>query len=491
MDEGIGKKTRNSLYWNLSCRIPYEVLRFGISIIVARILDPEDFGIMGIAAMLIFYCNSATNFGLNNALVQRKEIDSSHIDSVFTVDLAVSLILTCLLFPLAPLIAIFFHSPESEEVLKVLSVAFILTTFHDLPRALLRRNIAFKLISIVELFRSLSMSLITLVLALSGFKYWSLVWGQLLPLFVATIYLVYKVGWVPRVRYEHASMKQIYSFGMWNFIGGQLDYFNRHVDRFIIGRVFGPLSLGFYDKSVTISRMPLDSIAMNINAVMFPSFSRSQTDKKELKNLFKKAVVLISLINLPILFGCCVVAPYFVLALLGEKWAPMTVPFQILSLSGIVMSFKGLVANFNIAVGNYKKYTIRLGVASLMLLVGCLLLAKFGIIGIAFGVFLFSFFLLIITTIPVKRRLDMSWMEIISIIFPALLSSIVMVSLVKLCSIVFFTSYSIPSLCSLSIIGVASYVVVILCFRTPILNEIKASFYRDCSVLWKKTNSLF
>ena len=185
----ISSKTKSSLYWNVALKIIYEVFRFATAIIVARILDPKDFGIVSIATMVIYYANSFTNFGFNQALVQRKDITEKHINSVFTFDLVISLAMGLLALLSSDAISRFFNSPESADVIRILSLVFILTTLHDLPYILLRREIEFKTISIVDMFREIGMSLLTLVLAYYGFSDWSIVWGHLVPLFLAAILL--------------------------------------------------------------------------------------------------------------------------------------------------------------------------------------------------------------------------------------------------------------------------------------------------------------
>ena len=142
-DTDIGSKTRSSLIWNTSLKIIYEVFRFSISIIIARILDPKDFGIMGMASMIVFYANSMTNFGFNLALIQRKEINKDHVNSVFTIDIAISFIFTVVVVLLSTPIASFFRTPELTNVLLVLSLVFILTSLYKMPQTLMKKNVKY------------------------------------------------------------------------------------------------------------------------------------------------------------------------------------------------------------------------------------------------------------------------------------------------------------------------------------------------------------
>ena len=126
MENNTKGKTRNSLYWRLFLPISYQVLRFGISVVVIRILDPKDFGLMAIAVLVVNYANMMTNFGLGRALIQKDEINDKHITTVFTINLFIAICLTALTYFLAPFIANFFLAPASENVIKVLSSLFII-----------------------------------------------------------------------------------------------------------------------------------------------------------------------------------------------------------------------------------------------------------------------------------------------------------------------------------------------------------------------------
>lgn len=486
LTENIGEKTRIGIYWRLLSKASYEILRFGISIIVARILDPRDFGIIAIASIIIYYANTITNLGFNQALVQRQKINDEHINSVFTLDLVISALLTFILFFSASAIARFFNAPESKSVIRVLSLVFVLTTFHDMPYTLFRRNIDFKLISLVDFIRGCFSSALALLLAILGFKYWALVWGQLIPLFGATAYLLYKVEWIPKITYNHGLLKGIYSFGFWNFLRAQVVCFANSIDRIIIGRVLSPVALGFYDKSATFCEMPLQSISSNVNTVLYSSFSRGQMSKEYIRQLLKKGILIISLINFPIYAGIYAIAPYFVIVLLGEKWRPMIIPLQIFALSGFFASFSGLFASLNIALGSYRPHTIRLIIATILYFISILLLVQIGIEGVALGMLGYRALFLGLSFALVKKISCLGWSSLASCIFPAFLCSLSMLVIVKICSFVYFVEYSLLNLFSLVMIGFVCYVIFMFIYPLSLLHDIRASLYRDCTSVWSR-----
>lgn len=206
----IGSKTKSSLIWNTSLKIIYQVFRFGISIIIARMLDPKDFGIMGIATMIVFYANSITNFGFNRALIHKEKINESHINTIFTIDIAISLFLTLATVLFSSRIADFFKTPELTHVILSLSCVFLLTSFYYIPVTILKRRLDFKKVAIIELYRGVVQSCLTLILALLGLKYWALVIGLLASQISGLFYVFSKVEWRPRIRYDHGALKEIF-----------------------------------------------------------------------------------------------------------------------------------------------------------------------------------------------------------------------------------------------------------------------------------------
>ena len=292
MNQDVAEKTKKSLYWSLSLKIPYEIFKFAMSIATARLLEPGDFGIVSIATFAIYYANSFTNFGFNQALIQRAEISDDHVNSVFVFDIFISALLASLIFLSSGYIAEFFNSPESADVIRVLSIVFIISTLHDLPYVLLKRDLEFKIISIVDTVREVSMAIITFVFAYYGHKYWSIVWGHLIPLFFAMLYLLIKLKRPLRFVYHHKSIRELFDFSIWSFINMQVSFVSNRIDRIVIGKALDVSALGIYEKSKAIIQMPSTSIVDNITSILFSSFSRVQNDVNQINKIFRKGLMI-------------------------------------------------------------------------------------------------------------------------------------------------------------------------------------------------------
>jgi O-antigen/teichoic acid export membrane protein len=489
MSDTIGKKTRSSMYWNLSFKIPYEAFRFGVSIIVARLLDPKDFGIVSIATMIIFYSNTLTNLGFKSALVQRKEITDEHISSVFTADLSLSLFMTGLFYFLAPAIAAFFHSPESIPVIRVMSLTFVITSFFDLPYTLFRRELNFKVITLVDTVKETCMSTITVILAYLGFKYWSIVWGQLVPLTLAALYLFVRIERRPTLSFRYGPLKDLFNYGAWSFVRSQLFFFSSRLDRLIVGRYLGPAVLGIYDKSKSLSQMPTESISSNINNILYSSFSRIQDKKNELVNMLRKSMVLTSVINFPIFAGLYAIAPHFVPVVLGEKWNPMIVPLKIMCISGMCASFSGLFLTAAVNVGNYRKYTVRLLIATGLLFILWLVLVRWGIVAVALGAVIYALVTFFIGIGIVREVIPLSWKDFAGCVVPSLIGCAVMLVCVESIYAFFITRYTLLNLVAIISAGALAYTAVMLKIPGSALESLRSSLKRDLNTAWTKVKN--
>ncbi len=240
----LAKKTKDGLYWNTVLKLIFQIIQLAVSVVIARILDPFDFGVMAIGSMVIYYSNSLSDFGFINAIVQKKDIRDIHINSVFTLNFCISVLLTSLMMLLAVPIGHYFKSPESISVIMVLSSIFILKTFYDINLATLRRSVDFKFIAKLGLFQGVFQSATALLFAFLGMKYWSLVWSTLISTLAATVLMIFKSEWHPKFQYSHQEMKKIYGFGFWNFIGVQTYFINMYVAEVIIGKYMGAHTSG-------------------------------------------------------------------------------------------------------------------------------------------------------------------------------------------------------------------------------------------------------
>lgn len=490
MTNDISKKTKKSLYWNISLKIPFEIFRFFASIVTARFLDPQDFGIVSIATMVIYYSNSFGNFGFNQALIQRKEIEQRHVNTVFTFDLCFSLILGIVIYFLSSPISNYFNSPESSNVIKVLSVIFILTTFHDLPYVLIRRDIEYKTLALVDMAREVSMSIITMVLAYIGFKYWSIVIGHIVPLFFAAAYLMYKTKYSIKLKYDFDAIKELFGFSKWSFLQMQVYFLSSRIDRILIGRFINTTMLGTYEKSKSLSQMASEGLGEKITSVLFSSFSRSQDDKQGIKNLFNKGAVIISIITFPIYFGLYAVADHFVIILLGEKWELMIMTFKIMAVAGLFASLNGLITSLAVGVGFYRGYVVRFTISLIAFFIGGLAYVDYGIEAVAIVFVFYTMFLFILGMKLVTNIIEGCWSGMFFSVIPPLIAGIVMTFCVELMKYYYLYEYTLINLVLMILFGGVVFTLIMLIYPSKMLDIIRQPFFNDLNKVYLKLKEL-
>jgi len=405
---------KNNIYWNTLLRIPFKVICFGLSVITARILFPRDFGIFAVAMMAIGGCNFITNFGMNEAVVQQRIVCCRTLSSIFTFDFVISSIMMLFFIYFSGSIAIFFNENNSSSVIKVMSIYFIISSFSGIAQSVLRRDMEFALISTIESVQDVLIYSLTLILAFMNFSYWSLAIGQIVPRIFFTIVLYKKSKLKLMLSYDHKFMKPILNFGIWNFSQSIINFIISSLDKFIIGKVVGVNGLGLYDKAKNLSVIPSESIFMSINSVMFSTFSKNKDDLNELNRYFKKSMILISIISLPIYAGSILIAPYFVSIFLGNNWVEMIVPFQLILSGFIFKSYGGMLASFNIGVGWYKPHVIKWFLAGCCFAVFSVMLVEKGIIGVAIAFLLFCVIEFFLSASVMISKLKISFFDLFS-----------------------------------------------------------------------------
>ena len=473
------RNLKSNLYWNTLIRIPSQVACMAISILVARILYPKDYGISGITIMTIGYANLVTNFGFNQVIIQRGIVNKEVINSIFTLDLAISSLLAVIFFFGANWISVFFNTPECLYTVRVMSSVFIITTFQGIARSMLRRDMDFKTVATIDVMQAVLISGLTLILAINHFHYWSLVFGQLIPLLLFTSAFCIKAKWIPMLQYRHKAIKEIFDFGVWNFLKTQLGFLIDHFDKVIIGKSLGPVSLGFYDKSMSVAIMPNKSLLMNINAVMYSSFSKDRNSMGDVRERFRKSLIVTSIICLPIYIGLIAIAPYFVHGMLGEKWSPMIFPFQIISAGFIFKSFGGLIASLNVAIGEYRNHTIRLAISAIVFIVSCVILLPFKLSGIALSFLIFSFSMIFLTGSLCISKIGVTWKEFISTVSPVLFGSLIMFGILEAVSHFYLREYSLLNLSLLVFMGAIIYLIYLLLIKNEGIKELRKEVLGD------------
>ncbi len=408
-NDDVGNKTKQGLIWTAIFNSIQYVIRFASSIILARLLFPEDFGLMGLAMIALQFARRLSNFGFGTVLIQRKDVDREHFDTVFFFNAAIMFSITAILIAASPYLAKFFHNDKLGPVLAVVSFDFTIKAFLAVPYAILSREMRFKELEISRTVSHAMMLVAPVILALLGFGVWSLVVGNLLSAasYVGTI--TFFARWYPRFRFNYAKFKQMFSFGAWIYVDNFIAYAINNVDYFLIGKFMNATQLGFYERAFNLMSLPRKRIIRNVNQVLLSAYSRIQDDNAKISSGLDRVFRYLAFVSYPLMVWLYFVAPSFITVLYGPKWTSTIFPLQIMCASGLLqvfaMGFKP-VLTAKAAVG---AMATRRFIYLVILTVSIYIGIDWGIDGVATGVAISSVFYLLLLFQATKTRVGYSF----------------------------------------------------------------------------------
>ncbi len=332
MSENLRGQVLTGLQWVAGARIAGQLFTWLSTLVVIRLLSPEDYGLMTLAIIFVSFGRLFSELGLTPAVVQARDLRDDQLRDVFGAVIVLNVAIIALIWALAPTISRFFEESVLADVLRVLSLQFALTGFATLPEALLQRRMAFRGWSLGNLGSTVAGSVATLVFAWFGYGVWSLVWGNLVNFGLRSIVLNLIVRYVPVPRLDVRNVAPMIRFGGTVSATRVLSFAYQHADYFIIGKLLGKEALGLYSVAFHLAQLPMQRVFEVVNRVAFPAFAKLQTDPAGTGRHYLKGVRLLSLAGVPVCWGMASVAPEAIPLILGEQWTQATLPFQILCL---------------------------------------------------------------------------------------------------------------------------------------------------------------
>ena len=423
LDAAIIKATK----WSFFEKFGHQLLQFVLSVILARILSPKEFGLIAMMSIFTALGNSFINGGFQKALIQKKDIEDIDKCSVFYFNIVVALIVSSIIWIFAPRISLFYQQPELTLITRFFSLIFLFSAFGLVQDSLFAKSLDFKSMFKINI-SALSISgLFSIILAINGFGVWSLVFLNISSLFFRTIFLWFYSSWRPSASFSLESLKIMFSFGSYLFIISISNAFFVNIYQVVIGKFFSASSLGIYSRAKTLSMYPLDLISGIINQVSFPFFSKIQTEKKAyLKQQMKETIILTSTITFPVMIGLSIISKPLVIILLTEKWLSSVILLQLLCVAGVFHPILGLNLNVLNAQGHSKQY-FKIDLINKILIISFLFFTfKYGIIVMVIGQIVNSVFTYYLYTYFIKKYIGYSFIEQIKDIFPSFLLASIM-----------------------------------------------------------------
>ncbi len=463
MSRSLKSKTLHGLFWSFFELTGQQGIQFVVMIILARLLLPEQFGLIAMLAIFMAIGQMFIESGFGQALIQKK--DTTHIDecSVFYLNILVGFLAASLLCIIAPWIAGFYNQPLLTPLTRALSLNLVISSFGLVQITLLTRRVDFKTQMKVSMIATILSGTIGVTMALKGFGVWSLVAQSLSSNLVRTILLWFFNTWRPSLVFSPGALREMFGFSSRLLAIGFLDTIFQNIYLIVIGKFFSASDLGFYAYAKRLQHLPLQNMSSIIGRVTFPIFSSIQDDKARLKRGMRKQLATISLINFPMMIGLAVVAKPLVMGLLGEKWAPSIPYLQLLCVVGLLYPLHAINLNMLKAQGRSDLF-LRLAVISHTLqIVALVITLPWGIEGILWGCIVLSFTGYGINTWYTARMIHYSLREQIQDILPYLLVAGAMGSIV--CALQYLTIPWIELLLLQVAVGLAVYLLLCILFR--------------------------
>lgn len=319
-EQSLKDKTVKGVLWSSVERFSVQGVQFLVMLVIARLLDPKDFGLVGMLAIFLAVAQSLIDSGFSQALIRkqnRTEVDNS---TVFYFNIIVSAILYLILYAIAPWVAGFYNEPQLCSLMRVLCLIIIINSFAVVQRALYTASINFKTQAKASFIAAIISGVVGVWLAYNGYGVWTLVWQQLLNAGVNTLLLwVYSI-WYPRWVYSWKSFRQLFSFGSKLLVSGLIDTLFTNVYLLVIGKIFSASSLGFYTQADRFTKLPSSNITGILQRVTYPVLCSIQDDDNRLREDYRKLLRLSAFIIFPMMCLLAGIAYPLVDLLLGEKW---------------------------------------------------------------------------------------------------------------------------------------------------------------------------
>jgi len=411
----IQDRSISGITWNSISQLTKQLINFVIMVLLARLLNPADFGLITMVSVITGFAILFLDLGFGAVVIQKQDIEERHLSSIFWVNLLVGLILTLLMIALSSWIAQFYSEPLLRPMTTLLSLNFLIGAFGIVHLALFQKHFEFRKLMIVETLAILISGVIGVVMALMGYGVWSLVWRSI-ALTLMTVIFAWFIGiWTPKLLFDLNAVKDLVGYSS-NLLGfNMINYWTRNIDDLLVGRFFGSPSLGVYNKAYQLMMLPLTQVSAVVSRVMFPVLSSIQDDIAMVKKVYLQTVSYIALLTFPIMLGLLVVADSFVLTFFGKQWAAVVPILRIFCIVGLIQSVSTTTGWLYMSQGR-TDWMFRWGIfAGIVKTIGIVVGLRYGILGVAAGYTISTIIFLTYPGIAIPGKLiGMRFSEIIN-----------------------------------------------------------------------------
>lgn len=485
MAENLKEKTVTGVLWSAVQKFGSTALSFISTIVLARLLTPEDYGCIGMLSIFLAVASTCIDGGFGSALIQKQRPTREDYSTIFYWNLGLALVLYIILFFSAPAIARFYNLPLLCSVLRVQGVVLIINAIRIVQTNQLRKQLKFKKIASVDLSVAALSLAVTIYLAWKGFGVWALVAQQLMVSVLTTSIYWITGHWWPLLTFSKQSFKELFGFGGFILLSNLINTFCNNIQGLLIGKFYNPATMGYYSKAKSTEELSSTFISSVIDQVSYPVLAEAQNDKEYLIRMLRKFIGVLAYVTFPIMLLLILLAKPLFILLYSERWLSSVPYFQILCLAGMAICLQGINYYAIAAVGKSGKLflgtLVKRGVGLLLIIGGLLLAGMKGLLG---GMVLSAYFIYLVNAFLVSKHVGYSLAQQFKDLLPMILTSIVSFVLA------FIVGYVLKPFANMYITGVAQLIVFAIVYLVMSKLMRLEEFDNSLEILYIFTNKL-
>ena len=456
MPDSLKQKATKGVFWSAIERFSVQGVQFIIMIIMARLLTPNDYGLIGMLSIFLAVAQSLIDSGFSQALIRKQERTEVDNSTVFYFNIITSLIIYIILYITAPWIAKFYNTPELCSIMRVVCLSIIINSFAVVQRAILTVKVDFKTQAKASFIATILSGVIGILLAYRGYGVWALVFQQLINNSLNVLILWILSKWRPIKAYSWKSFYELFFFGSKLLASGLIDTIYGNLYLLIIGKIFSATDLGYYTRAYQFSSLPSSNITTILHRVTFPILCSIQNEDKRLEEIYRRFLKLSAFIIFPLMTGLAAIAHPLIDVFIGSKWAFCATLLQVICFSMMWYPIHGINLSL-LAVKGRSDLFLQLEIIKKIIgIITICITIPFGIIAMCYGSIISSIICLIINTYYTGKLINVGFLKQMRDLFPTLLLSISMFMIVLYT--INFTSNAIIKLCIGISMGMISYI---------------------------------
>jgi teichuronic acid exporter len=424
------------LFWNVTDKAVNQVGYFFVIVYLAKLLGPNDFGLIGMLSVFILISDSLVNNGFSQALIQRSQhATDDDFSTVFISNLLLSCCIYGILYASAPFIADFYNQPELIDISRILFFVIIFNALNVVARAKLNIVVDFKSQAIANSFATVLGAFTAIWSAVNGMGYWALIFLTLVKSLVNLLICWFYVRWFPSIKFCKHSFRRLFGFGSYLMLAGVVATVVNNLYVMLIGRFFNTASVGYFTQATNVTNFLSQFITATLQGVTYPILTSIKEEKEKLIKIYKLLISVTLIVSLPALLGFCAVSKEFVLLFLGEQWLPAIPVIQLLCIARTITPISAINMSILNAVGRPDLF-LKIDLSKLPMTLGALFVAiPFGIEGVAWGMLVTSFVSFFINSYYPGKLFGFGAIEQFKVGWRAVVSAVIMFFTVELVSI--------------------------------------------------------